>query len=132
MRNERTNNQASILLALRSRDLPLAYSMLLLLTVVTVCSMAWLWFSSDGLVSTRSSIPKEISIKFRVDINQATSPEIANLPKVGPSLAEAIVQYREIQGSFASLEELTNVSGIGEKKLAAIAPYLLPLHSSND
>lgn len=132
MRNERTNNQASILLALRSRDLPLAYSMLLLLTVVTVCSMAWLWFSSDGLVSTRSSIPKEISIKFRVDINQATSPEIANLPKVGPSLAEAIVQYREIQGPFVSLEELTNVSGIGEKKLAAIAPYLLPLHSSND
>ena len=132
MRNERTNNQASILLALRSRDLPLAYSMLLLLTVVTVCSMAWLWFSSDGLVSTRSSIPKQISIKFRVDINQATSPEIANLPKVGPSLAEAIVQYREIQGPFASLEELTNVSGIGEKKLAAIAPYLLPLHSSND
>ena len=129
---ENDNNQASILLALRSRDLPLAYSMLLLLAVVTVCSMAWLWFSSDGLVSTRSSIPEEISIKFRVDINQATSPEIANLPKVGPSLAEAIVQYREIQGPFASLEELTNVSGIGEKKLAAIAPYLLPLHSSND
>ena len=121
------NNQASILLTLRSRDLPLAYAMLLLLTVVTVCSMAWLCLFSDGLISTRSSMPQEVSTKFRVDINRATSPEIANLPKVGPSLAEAIVEYREIHGPFASLQELTNVSGIGKKKLAAITPYLLPL-----
>ena len=118
-------DQSSILLTLRSRDFPLAYAMLLLVTVVTASSMAWFWLFSNGLVSTRSSMPQEISTKFCVDINQATSPEIANLPKVGPSLAEAIVEYREAHGPFANLEELTNVSGIGEKKLAAIVPYLL-------
>ena len=125
MKND--NSQNSILLTLRSRDLPLAYAMLLLLTVVTVCLVSWLWLSSDGLISTRLSMPKEISTAFRVNINQATSPEIANLPKVGPSLAGAIVAYREVHGPFASLEELENVSGIGPKKLAAIAPFLLPL-----
>jgi len=129
---ENDNNRASILLALRSRDLPLAFAMLLLLTVVTVCSMAWLWLSSEGLISARSSMPQEMSTKFRVDINQATSPEIANLPKVGPSLAGAIVDYRESHGPFASLAELTNVSGIGEKKLAAITPYLSPLSSGHE
>lgn len=121
------SNKASILLTLRGRDLPFAYAMLLLLTTVTVCSIAWLRLPYDGLISTRLSMPQEISTKFRVDINQATSPEIANLPKVGPSLAEAIVEYREMRGPFASAEELTNVSGIGDKKLAAIAPFLLPL-----
>ena len=122
-----SNNKASILLALRSRDLPLAYTMLLLLVVVTVCSMGWLRLSGDEIISTRLSMPKEISTNFRVDINQATSPEIANLPKVGPSLAGAIVEYREGHGPFASSQELTNVAGIGEKKLAAIAPFLLQL-----
>ena len=121
------NNQASILLALRSRDLPIASGTLLLLAVVTVGSMTWLWLSNDGLISTHLSMPQEVSTTFRVDINQSTSPEIANLPKVGPSLAGAIVAYREIHGPFANLEELTNVSGIGPKKLAAIAPFLLPL-----
>jgi len=127
MGNERTNSKAAIVLALRSRDLPLTYAMLLILAFATVCSMAWLWLSNDELVSIRLSMPREISTRFRVDINQATSPEIANLPKVGPSLAAAIVDYREQHGTFASPEELTNVSGIGAKKLAAIAPFLLPL-----
>jgi len=125
MGNDR--NKTGILLSLRSRDLPLAYAMLSLLTVGTVCSMAWLWLSHDQLISTRLSMPQEISTSFRVNINQATSPEIANLPKVGPSLAGAIIEYREMNGPFANIEELTNVSGIGDKKLAAITPFLLPL-----
>ena len=127
MKNEHTDSRPPILLTLRSRDLPLAHAMLLVFTVVTACSMAWLWLSNDGLISTRLSMPQEVSTPFRVDINQATPPEIANLPKVGPSLAGAIVEYRETHGPFTSSEELTNVSGIGAKKLAAIAPYLLPL-----
>lgn len=125
MGNDR--NKTGILLSLRSRDLPLAYAMLSLLTVGTACSMAWLWLSNDRLISTRLSMPQEISTSFRVNINQATSPEIANLPKVGPSLAGAIIEYREMNGPFANIEELTNVSGIGDKKLAAITPFLLPL-----
>ena len=125
MRND--NSKASIFLSLRSRDLPLASAMLLLLTALTVGSIAWLWMSSDGLVSTRLSMPQEIPTPFRVDINRAMSPEIANVPKVGPSLAGAIIEYRETHGPFVSLEELTDVSGIGDKKLAAIAPFLLPL-----
>ncbi len=115
------------LLAFRNRDLPFAYAMLLLLTIITVCSAASLWLPNDGLVSTRLSMPQQASTKFQVNINRASPPEIANLPQVGPSLAEAIVSYRVVHGPFASAEELKNVSGIGDKKLAAITPFLLPL-----
>ncbi len=134
MGNESGNKQATNLLLFRSRDLPFAYATLLLLTTVTVCAAAWLWLANDGLVTTHRSTPQQISPKFKVDINRATSPEIANLPKVGPSLAQAIVAYREMHGPFACAEQLTRVSGIGEKKLAAIAPFLLPLprNASND
>jgi len=124
---ERTVNRSSNFPTLRARDLPFAFAMQLLLTTATLCSVLWLWLSNDGLISTRLSMPKEISTKFLVDINQATSPEIANLPKVGPSLAKAITEYRKLHGPFASAEELTNVSGIGDKKLAAITPFMLPL-----
>jgi len=72
---ERTVNRSSNFPTLRARDLPFAFAMQLLLTTATLCSVLWLWLSNDGLISTRLSMPKEISTKFLVDINQATSPE---------------------------------------------------------
>jgi competence ComEA-like helix-hairpin-helix protein len=125
MRNE--SDKAGVTLTLRSRDLPLANGMLLVLSFFTVCSMASMWLGNDEIISTQLSMPPEISTAFRLDINQATPPEIANLPKVGPALANAIVAYRESNGPFAVTEQLTDVSGIGPKKLAAIAPFLLPI-----
>ena len=53
-----------------------------------------------------------------VNINTASAEEIANvLDGVGPSRAAAIVEYREQFGDFATVEELTAVSGIGIKVL---------------
>lgn len=121
------NNERGLFLVLRSRDLPFAYAMLLLLAAVTICSMAWLFLSNDRLVSTRLSLPQRTSARFMVNINHAPWPEIANLPKVGPSLAKAIVEHREIHGTFENAEALIEVSGIGPKKLAAIKPFLLPI-----
>ncbi len=56
----------------------------------------------------------------KVDLNSATLAELDSLPGIGPTLAARIVQYRTENGPFASPEELLNVSGIGEKKLAEI------------
>ncbi|MBA2173530.1 helix-hairpin-helix domain-containing protein [Halobacillus locisalis] len=50
-------------------------------------------------------------------INQATKEEIEGLSGIGPSKAQAIVDYREEHGPFSSKEELLNISGIGEKTL---------------
>lgn len=49
-----------------------------------------------------------------VDINTATAAEIASsLNGVGPAKAEAIVAYRETNGPFVSVDQLTDVKGIG-------------------
>lgn len=55
-----------------------------------------------------------------VDINYATQEEIETLNGIGPSKALAILQYREENGFFQSVEDLLNVTGIGEKTLENI------------
>lgn len=51
----------------------------------------------------------------QVNINTANETEFQTLPGVGPSKAAAIVQYREEHGAFKQLDDLKNVSGIGDK-----------------
>lgn len=51
-----------------------------------------------------------------VNINTAEAGELDSLPGIGPALAERIIKYRERNGSFASLEDLMQVPGIGQKK----------------
>ena len=55
-----------------------------------------------------------------LDINAAAAEELAALPGIGEVLAGRIVAYREEHGPFAAVEDLTKVSGIGEKKLAEL------------
>ena len=51
----------------------------------------------------------------KININKATSEELQELPGIGPSKADAIVQKREELGSFQTIEDLKEVTGIGEK-----------------
>lgn len=55
-----------------------------------------------------------------VDLNSATAEELTVLPGIGPALAERIVAYRREHGGFGTVEELMDVSGIGEAKLAEL------------
>jgi competence protein ComEA len=54
--------------------------------------------------------------KGKLNINKATVDQLDTLPGVGPSIAQKIVDYRISRGGFKSIEELNNVSGIGEEK----------------
>lgn len=55
-----------------------------------------------------------------VNVNTADAETMSNaLTGIGPKKAEAIVQYRKEHGEFKTLEELGNVSGIGEKTIKA-------------
>lgn len=55
-----------------------------------------------------------------LDLNQATVDELDTLPGIGPTIAGAIVRYRDEHGPFRSVEQLLDVPGIGEAKLAQL------------
>ncbi|MGE0879975.1 MAG: helix-hairpin-helix domain-containing protein [Acidimicrobiia bacterium] len=55
-----------------------------------------------------------------VDLNRATTADLDTLPGIGPSLAAAIVSYRDKHGRFRQVEDLNQVPGIGAAKLEAI------------
>ena len=69
-------------------------------------------FSQTGTGSTESGGDKKINI------NTATSEQLQTLDGIGPSMAARIIEYRQSNGKFQSVDDLTNVSGIGEKTLA--------------
>ena len=55
-----------------------------------------------------------------VNINTATQTQLETLPGIGPSLAMKIINYREEKGKFSKIEDIKNVSGIGESKYESI------------
>jgi len=57
----------------------------------------------------------------RININIASQAELTDLPGIGNVLATRIVEYRMLYGDFRRIEDLRNVSGIGEKRFEAIA-----------
>lgn len=73
------------------------------------------------LVEQRIDSPNPPDLaKNKIDINRASQKEFCLLPGIGMKLARRIVEYREAHGFFKDIEELKNVSGIGEKRLSQI------------
>ncbi|MFB6356425.1 MAG: ComEA family DNA-binding protein [bacterium] len=55
-----------------------------------------------------------------LNINQATADEFTVLPGIGPTTAQRIADYRQQHGTFQSLDELTDVTGIGDHTFSRI------------
>ena len=55
-----------------------------------------------------------------LDLNTATAEQLDELDGIGPGMAGSILKYREEHGGFGSIEELGQVPGIGEKRLASL------------
>ncbi|WP_328752300.1 helix-hairpin-helix domain-containing protein [Facklamia lactis] len=71
---------------------------------------------SDSLPTYVHSVREEGSVQNSlVNINRADQTELETLPNIGPKKASDIIAYRQEQGSFKSVEELQEVSGIGPK-----------------
>ena len=59
-----------------------------------------------------------------MNINTATLDQLEALPGIGPVLAQRIIDYRDQHGAFHAVEDLLNVSGIGDAHLADLKPLV--------
>lgn len=73
---------------------------------------------SDNIIIEESKVIRDNT--NLININTSTAIELDALPKIGPSIANAIVKYREKYGDFKNIEQIKNVTGIGEKIFEAI------------
>ena len=56
-----------------------------------------------------------------VNLNTAMLADLDTLPRIGPAMAQRILDFREANGPFAAIEDLRNVTGIGEKTFAGLS-----------
>jgi competence ComEA-like helix-hairpin-helix protein len=64
-------------------------------------------------------------LRFITDVNSAPASELSLLPGIGYELANRIVENRETDGPFRSIEDLNRVHGIGPKTIAQIEPMIV-------
>ena len=74
--------------------------------------------TTTGSASSNSSVDKQ------VNINTATESELQSIPGIGPSKAKSIIEYRDTNGAFDSVEKIKEVNGIGEKTFDKLKDYL--------
>ena len=60
----------------------------------------------------------------KININKATQSELETIPGIGPSTALKIIKYREENGKFSKIEDIKNISGIGEAKYEQMKDYI--------
>lgn len=63
-------------------------------------------------------------VQQKLDLNRVSLEELIGVPGIGPHVAQAIIDLRSKKGSFSRIEELLGITGIKEKKLAALSGYL--------
>ena len=93
--------------------------------------------SANAIPSTSSSRRRSSRARHRsgrthkappaqpIDVNLADAGQLEELPGIGPSLAERIVSYRDLNGRFRSADELLDVAGMTDRRLDAISAYIV-------
>ncbi len=76
------------------------------------------------LKSDFNCLARKIERETKIDVNKADIFEIKKIPGIGVSYARRIIEYREKNGLFASLEDLLNVKGIGPERLKKMKKYI--------
>jgi competence protein ComEA len=89
-------------------------------TIAFVILSAACALSAQALAAESDEAPASAGV---VNINTATASELALLPGVGPSKAEAIVKYRA-NSPFKQVDQIMRVKGIGKKSFQSMKPYL--------
>ena len=78
-----------------------------------------------SLSEIENTVTATVSIvNGKVNINTADEKQLQDLPKIGETLSKRIIAYRQEHGNFEKIEDITNVSGIGNATFEAIADYI--------
>lgn len=72
--------------------------------------------AGDGIIITSATQESGEEKNAKVNINTANSEKLQTLPGIGESIAQKIIDYREQNGKFTSIDDIKNVPGIGESK----------------
>lgn len=108
----------------------------LVLIAIVACTVTLSTFSAESFAAaankemtsttamTESGAKAKKQVPHDVNINTADKQLLTQLPGIGPVTADSILEYRSSNGQFSSIDELTQVKGIGSKTLAKLKPYL--------
>ena len=76
--------------------------------------------AANGSQNDRSNMSKSADNGERVNINTADERTLDTLPGIGPAMAKRIIEYRETEGAFQSIEDIKKIRGIGDAKFAKL------------
>ncbi|MEM9290511.1 MAG: helix-hairpin-helix domain-containing protein [Acidobacteriota bacterium] len=77
-----------------------------------------------ALTFSAAAPPAFAAADGKVNVNVADTSELTRLPRVGPALAQRILDHRKANGPFKQSEDLMLVRGIGEKSFALMEPWV--------
>lgn len=67
---------------------------------------------------------KSLDVSYPLNLNTCTSEELQTIQNIGKARADAIIAYRDYLGGYTSIEQLKEISGIGDSVFSSIAPFV--------
>ena len=94
--------------------------------LLAIFSLLFMAFSNPVFAAAEvdTSMQTTAQAAEKININKATSEQLAIIKGIGEKKAQAIIDYRATNGDFVDLHELVNVKGIGETTLKKIQPFV--------
>lgn len=103
---------------MKRRNLLLAAVAAVVLTVTPISAIA------QNADNPNPEPPRVMVAQSQVSINTASAAALQKLNGIGPALSQRIVDYREANGPFTSIDQITDVKGIGATRLEQLKPHL--------
>lgn len=75
--------------------------------------------------TTKKQSEQELNVNYPLNLNTCTSEELQTIKHIGKNKADAIIAYREYLGKYSSVEQLKEISGIGDATFENIKPYVI-------
>jgi len=95
--------------------------------LLAIFPLLFLPFTQQVLAADKveQSVQMTSQVVEKININKATGPQLSVIKGIGEKKAQAIIDYREVNGDFVEVNELVNVKGIGQATLKKIQPFVI-------